>query len=268
MDSHTGCDIMLFDQLNPGEDREYPPMARNEITPAAGPKFEWVRSGVDVNGSYVSFADRVAIRRQAMRAVSDGWRRRSDRVPVNRGQYPINYYNNSTSTATAKASTRPNSQSVASAPHDWDPTVFPRQMPPSPFERLTAKSGIDILNLSDLTAIHIEQAVSAFFHHNPGRLVTLLRQKQASYLAYIPSRYGQSPCLDNAVHTLVAKVRDVLDPCNLVRQTTTLSSYGRAIGSLQASINDSTRWKHPDVLCATVLLGLVEVACSSRTVNY
>ncbi|KAH8812369.1 hypothetical protein F5884DRAFT_785194 [Xylogone sp. PMI_703] len=236
-------------------------------------EFAWVSLRPDIKDFNISRAERRVIRRQAMSAVSRTWRREGGPNRVNMGQYPI-FIQSSSPVSTQKGvvalktvvshSPSPNRPSLNIRPATPNRSTIPASVPYSGLERLTAISGINLLNLSTLTVTHVGQTVSEFFNQNPSQLVSLLRQRKVSYLSHIPARFGHSKFLDYALYALISKVREILNPSNLDCRTSALWEYGRALQALQAVIEDPLRRTEPDVLCATELLSLIEVLSLSK----
>lgn len=76
----------------------------------------------------------------------------------------------------------------------------------SGYEHARSRFKIDITDLSMLTHFNVGKSTIPILSADPSRLVTLLDQQQWSYLDYVPSRYGSSPCLTTAVNCVLAKV--------------------------------------------------------------
>jgi hypothetical protein len=231
--------------------------------------YEWILVLPESKGYKPSNVDRRAIRRQAMRTVSTGWRKCDDHGRINMGQYPVFASDYTMSLEAARHEdgrvSAPESYLINSLPGAavpataWNWRRIPASMPLSGMERLRAMSGVDLLNLSTLTITHVGKAVRLFFSY-PSRLASLLCQQRASYLSHIPSRFGNNLYLDSAIYALLAKVREVLNPSNPTARTVTLSEHRKALRALQEAINDPVCRTQPDVLCATGLLGLIEAS--------
>ena len=86
----------------------------------------------------------------------------------------------------------------------------------------------------------------------------LISRRRRSYLSFVPSRYGHSPFLDEAIRCLAVRARRVLVPSARPPETLEMMQYGRALQSLQAAVN-SEDWASPDVLCAVEILSMFEV---------
>lgn len=135
--------------------------------------------------------------------------------------------------------------------------------PPMPLSGLQAVMrdyGIDLNDLSALTAIHIGPVASRIFATQPSKLPRLMAHPQASYIHNAQSRYGHYSCLDDAIICLSGKAQYLLTETPRISAAKVLSSYSRAISSLSAALSDPKRWLDPEVLCATEMLALVEVS--------
>ena len=137
--------------------------------------------------------------------------------------------------------------------------VIPTPLPATGYESMRIQFNFDVLDMSALTAFHVGRATAKALSLQPARLLDVLRCKQWSYLSYIPSRYGQVTCLDDATHCAVARVQHyAVTPAKpLSRNILTL--YSKALLSLQAALNDPVLCLNPDVLCATQILSIYEV---------
>ena len=83
-----------------------------------------------------------------------------------------------------------------------------------------------------------------------------------TFISYVPSRYGQVPCLTLAVDCVVAKMRHLLSgssPGNSPTLYVALGSYNKALRAVQAALNDTVSRMSPETLCAIELLGIFEV---------
>jgi len=133
----------------------------------------------------------------------------------------------------------------------------------SAYEMARAEFNVDILDLAMLCHFNVGKATIPILSADPSRLAALLGQQQWSYLEYVPTRYGISPCLTAAANCVLAKVQAVLSP-----QARSLECvwnlYTKALQTLQNAIADETSCMKPDVLCATQLLSLHELLDPTR----
>ena len=140
----------------------------------------------------------------------------------------------------------------------------------SNYETARAKFMIDVNDLAILTNFNISKNVTPIFTADPTRLASLLGHKQwyvlpidnllilskltscfcRSYLQYVPSRYGSSPCITAATNCLLGKVKSVLAPQDHCKDVT-IRLYSKALLTLQDAISDGTDCMEADVLCAT-----------------
>ncbi|KAH8657980.1 hypothetical protein BX600DRAFT_62056 [Xylariales sp. PMI_506] len=238
-------------------------------------EFEWVLSGLCNHGHSISKADRAVIRRQAMKKASALRRQRGNYGQINLGQHPLLVYGSSkdldfphpprASRSPPKRSDTRAEESLVSISTVYNAQLAPERiaspivMPLSGLAQLIAVTGVDLVQISSLTATHVGHAAAAFFEHHPSQLVTLLRQPKISYLRHIANRYGESSYLDDTVHALMLKIRELLNPLDQKSQKSILLHHGRALATLQLAINDPIKRLQPDVLCTIELLGLLEV---------
>jgi hypothetical protein len=127
------------------------------------------------------------------------------------------------------------------------------------YELMTMKYGLDATNISMLASIHINRAARQEFLAKPSHLSQILTKRRWSYFSYLPSRYGQSTCLNDATDCLVSRVRQIVSPDGAPWANTVLALYVRALNSLQTAIQCSDVCLNADVLCATAILSLFEV---------
>lgn len=141
--------------------------------------------------------------------------------------------------------------------------VFPEAIPRGPsaqrFELTCAKANFDILLLSSLATLHVCRPVRQLLSQSPNRLVGQLQAyRRPSYFRYIPSRYDDVPCLRDAIDCVIARTQQIISP-DPTTERQALKTYVKALGSLQAALDDLEQWLQPEVLCATEILALYEV---------
>lgn len=134
----------------------------------------------------------------------------------------------------------------------------PRPMPDMGLETVTSRTGMNILDLSALTIVQVGRTASAILGMPTKELSSLISRRRRSYLSFVPSRYGHSPFLDEAIRCLAIRSRRVLVPSARPPETFEMMQYGRALQSLQAAVNGEG-WTSPDVLCAVEILSMFEV---------
>lgn len=196
----------------------------------SGFEFEFVMQ--DPNESF-SREIQTTIRKQAMRAIGATRRRSHRRSPTSISRYR----------------TRRDSDLA----HPLPP------MPLSGLELLVKDRGIDPIDLSALSSIHIGTMASIILSSDPNRLSGVLSCRQRSYFSYIPPRFGQVSVLDDAFRCLITVTHSMLVPAHKSSQKTILSYYGRALYSLQSAVNDPSLRYSVEVLCATAILALFEL---------
>jgi hypothetical protein len=138
-------------------------------------------------------------------------------------------------------------------------------MPLSGIDQLAAKIGVNVLDLSALTTIHIGHKATSFLTKDPRRLAGLVGAGKLSYLTHVVTRYGSSCYLDDAVRCVATKVHRVLVGSGKGGRTIELTSYGKALRSLQSAIDLKEEWRNPDVLCAVQILSLYEVCTTFKS---
>jgi hypothetical protein len=144
-------------------------------------------------------------------------------------------------------------------PEDWfsDPTCM---VPLSGIERLLVDTKFNILDLNELTHIHMGHAAGQILSRQPDILHRLIRRRSRSFLSEVPSRYGNTACLDDAVQSVTLRAHRLLAPSAAKSIRKELSLYGRALQGLQEAVDDKTQRLSPDVLCTIQLLSLYEVS--------
>ncbi|KAL9032986.1 MAG: hypothetical protein Q9180_006191 [Flavoplaca navasiana] len=143
----------------------------------------------------------------------------------------------------------------------------PNWIPVSPsstgFEAMRIRLDFDPISLSGLTSLHVSPATARPLRDKPVRLLEILRARKSSYYDYLPSRFGHTKCLDDAVQCVAARVRQWLDkPAGPNRLA--LELYSKAVRSLQAALEDPLLCRHPDVLCAAEIMIIFELLDTGR----
>ncbi|KAL8783403.1 MAG: hypothetical protein Q9213_004662 [Squamulea squamosa] len=235
---------------------------------------------------------RTAIRRQAMSKAAAERKRRSkwtkrriNRKPIYQDVYkekeqplvnstphhdssgPLNYTIETFDLNGPMVHSRGDSQ-LATAESYWSQdTSSVRWFPPSPsstgFEAVRIRFDFDPVSLSGLTSIHVGRATARTLHVRPDSLLCILRCRKWSYLEYLPSRFGQTTCLDDAICCIAARVRQWMSaPAEPNRLA--LKLYSKAVHSLQVALNDPVLCRHPNVLCATEIMSIFELLDSGQ----
>jgi len=247
------------------------------LVPAGNVQF--VNATVDNPSAPKDPAVRVVIRKQAMKKVADIRRRVGNYGKHNLRQYPVFYQSNNEGAAAkevmdqeeydnrtgyAEGWPSQNDQRNASRRNDighgmsWTGGISPKPSAKG-FELVTMKSGFDIIDLSTLATYHVGRATAEALSSDPLQLLSLLGFKQWSYMSYLPSLYGSSACLDDAVDCLIARIRHIIAPNGEKGEREVIRHYLKAIDSLQKALNSPSQRLAAHVLCATEILALYEV---------
>ena len=136
--------------------------------------------------------------------------------------------------------------------------TIPASLPSVGYESMRIRYDFDVLDLSALTCFHSSRATAQVLSLEPSRLVSLLRCRQWSYLSFLPSRFGHTTCLDDAIRCVAAKVRFRLVSPGGPLSTMVVALYSKALASLQAVLSNPDQWMQPEVLCATQMLAIYE----------
>ncbi|KAE8344386.1 hypothetical protein BDV24DRAFT_148959 [Aspergillus arachidicola] len=125
------------------------------------------------------------------------------------------------------------------------------------YETLRVRYNFDVTDLTSFTDVDLGKTAYLLLRDQPTRLVSLLQKRSSSFLSHLPSRYGSSQCLDDAIHCVAARAGQMLGfP---IRASTLPALYVKALNSLQAAIEDRTQYLGADVYCATRLLAIYEL---------
>jgi len=251
------------------------------VTDSAHTEFQFVNSTVDAPKVPQDLAIRALIRKQAMKKASAARRRDGNYGKHNLRQYPVFLFNTDNAVKPA-ASAQDYHQEKSTVPADVteetkgvpEPHIkqspesisrvvrfesIPRSLSARGYELTSMKSDFDINDLSTLSTLHVNRAARAALSQNPYHLIYQLRShKQSSYLSYLPSRYGQIPCLSDATDCVIARARQIISP-NRNWESAVICFYLKALNSLQKALDNPKQRFKPEVLCATEILALYEV---------
>ncbi|KAL4787688.1 hypothetical protein BJX76DRAFT_318058 [Aspergillus varians] len=125
------------------------------------------------------------------------------------------------------------------------------------YEALRVKFNFDITYLASFTDVDLGKTAALPLKNQPTLISRLLQQRSSSFLSFLPSRYGSSPCLDDAMHCLAARAGQMFGYST--RSSTISTLYGKALKSLQSALSDPNLCMGADVYCATRLLTLYEL---------
>ncbi|KAK3686490.1 hypothetical protein LTR37_019775 [Vermiconidia calcicola] len=236
------------------------------------------------------------IRKQAMKDVGENRKRKGNFGRINLRQLPVSEQtgcqirsaegtSSSDSSATLDLTSPDTSESSrGDGLDDYDEVVLRKTAPVaamhtqqpfsfaainlfSNYETARSKFRVDLTELSILTNFNVDKSTIPILTADPARLGTLLDHRQWSYLQFVPSLYGTSPCLTSAANCLLGKVKDVLFPEDQCKEVT-MRLYAKALRSLQDAIGDGSGCMDAEVLCATQLLSLHELLDPSRDTAY
>ena len=259
-------------------------------------EFQFVNSTIDTPTVPQDLAIRALIRKQAMKKASAARRRDGNYGKHNLRQYPVFLFDQNNTVdgdLAAKAwdqgknvqyddqklgrangqnghkdtrkTKRDEKNDARTKTEQWlaKHTSIPASLPARGYELTSIKSEFDILDLSTLATAHINRAGRNSLSQNPYHLIHQLRSsKQQSYLSFLPSRYGQIPCLSDATDCVIARARQIINPTKNW-EAAVIAFYVKALDSLQKALDCPKQRYKPEVLCATEILALYEVCCPS-----
>ncbi|RDW93342.1 uncharacterized protein DSM5745_00664 [Aspergillus mulundensis] len=209
----------------------------------AGPAFVFVDAAEGLAGGPRDEEARILIRRQAARSGRKHQRTQSAR------QSPSSISGEGPLLVTDGCLIEPDE--VDSVDHSIAP-----QPSFTGYEALRATYNFDITYLASFTDVDLGKAAALPLQSQPSLLSSLLQQRSTSFLSYLPSRYGSSRCLDDAIHCVAARAGQMFGYST--RAATISKLYGKALRSLQHALSDSELCMGVDVYCATRLLTLYE----------
>jgi hypothetical protein len=128
----------------------------------------------------------------------------------------------------------------------------------SRYETFRLSYNFDITDLTSFTDVDLVTNAYRLLQGEPNRLVSLLQKQYSSFLIHLPTRYGSSTCLDDAMHCVAARAGQMLG----FQMPTSMPYilYGKALKSLQIAISDDAECTESDIYCVTRLLVLYEVS--------
>ncbi|KAL8770233.1 MAG: hypothetical protein Q9194_005233 [Teloschistes cf. exilis] len=166
-------------------------------------------------------------------------------------------------TTVARTPPQPSVNAVRRAEDGTWTSWIPGNLSSTGYEAARIRYDFDVLALSALTTLHIGRATAERLHDKPTRLSDLLRSKKWSYFDFLPARYGQTQCLDEAICCVAARVRQWVSNYSEPNPIC-LDLYSRAVKSLQAALDDPLQRLQPNVLAATQVLAIFELLDEER----
>lgn len=218
-----------------------------------------------------SNATRRQIRKQAMRDAGLARKQRGGYGQHNLRQYPVFVSQGVSSNSTSALANAPEEENEAADANariwkvvcQWNESI-PTKMPIGTYEKLRRDLDFDITELSLLTSLSFGRGAARALASQPAQLAGMLLGSNSSYLNFVPTRYEENPLLRDVLFCTAAQSRWLLRPQSITAETAILASYGNALQRLQRALTDPEQCLHPDVLCATQVLGLFEVLKFSR----
>ncbi|KAH7002770.1 hypothetical protein EDB82DRAFT_453872 [Fusarium venenatum] len=134
---------------------------------------------------------------------------------------------------------------------------IPLQPSPKGYESLRAVCNFDIVDLATFTEVDLATNAHLSLQKEPGWRKEILNSLSPSFLMYLPSRYGQDPFLDDAIHCVTARAGQMVGfP---MKHDVPELLYGKALMSLQKVISDGSFRPTANCYGAARLLGLYEL---------
>ncbi|WZH50217.1 uncharacterized protein QYS62_011461 [Fusarium acuminatum] len=127
----------------------------------------------------------------------------------------------------------------------------------SRYETFRLSYNFDITDLTSFTDVDLVTNAYRLLQGEPNRLISLLQKQYSSFLFYLPTRYGSSTCLDDAMHCVAARAGQMLG--FQMPKSMPYILYGKALKSLQIAISDGAECTESDIYCVTRLLVLYEI---------
>lgn len=201
-----------------------------------------------------SKAERLKIRRHAMRSVAVARRQRGDYGQHNRRQLPIFLQ------SAATKETDPAFENKSETPPPEVACKLLTNPSSQGYEAARIRHGFDILSLSALTSVYLSRHSVQILCSKPQQLQNLMGLREASWLDFVPSQYPESRVLQLAVDCTMAQAHRLLYPNAGSTEAAVIRLYLKALAQLQVALLNERQWARPDVLCATQILAFYEVS--------
>ncbi|KAK8022587.1 hypothetical protein PG993_013354 [Apiospora rasikravindrae] len=149
----------------------------------------------------------------------------------------------------------PQEEEVAASARVQDPgsLVLPSY---NGYETMRARLNFDITCLTSFTNTDLTARACTLLQENPRLAGSLLQQWPSCFLAYLPSRYGSRPFLDDTMRCVAARAAHMVGSSHSPILHTVL--YSKALASLGAAVKAEDPSLISDIYCATRLLVLYE----------
>ncbi|KAL4749965.1 hypothetical protein BDW72DRAFT_176799 [Aspergillus terricola var. indicus] len=216
----------------------------------AGPAFVFVDSTEGVTGGPRDEDTRVLIRRQAARSG-----RKQLRVQSTSRRQDSTLGDTQVLVVHGVGITNDNLAELDDDGRLIDHSIAP-QLSSTGYEALRATYNFDIICLASFADVDLGKTAALRLQSQPSLLSNLFQQRSTSFLSYLPSRYGSSRCLDDAIHCVAARAGQMFGYADKAAAIPRL--YGKALKSLQHALSDPKSCMGVDVYCATRLLTLYE----------
>ena len=126
------------------------------------------------------------------------------------------------------------------------------------YETIRVIYNFDVTALDSFTNVDLATNAYRLLQGDVGNPVAFLQNgSSSSFLAYLPSRYGTMPFLDDAIHCVAARAAQMLGYSTVSSSPSAL--YSKALRSLRHHIQSSPSSSVSDIYCATRLFVLYEV---------
>jgi hypothetical protein len=214
-----------------------------------GSDLVWVNS--TQNGIPNQAVVRAKIRKQAMKHVAATRAQKKFHGNLNVRQYPA--YVSDEDSSTGHAVSKVHSHAVAflsSVP----PSISPNKNGMIGFEgrfRVDELAALSITNFRGYNGWMLLQS--------PGELCLILGRKHQVYFEFLRSRYGNSPCVTDAIDCVAARMQGFVLPATASFEADVAAAYSKALRSLHGALDSPLEGMRTDVLCATELLSVYEV---------
>lgn len=134
----------------------------------------------------------------------------------------------------------------------------------SAYSTVLTKTNLHFLDLSLLTSVGVGRYTGQRLLESPQSISHFFKGRNWSYFQYIPLHYQQNVLIRSATDCVLARVRCLLTPDDKKWELFALSSYSRALSTLQDAIYSTSQGITAEVLCTTLMLGLYEVSANAK----